>query len=103
VHRYHDPTKEMDQTQRCPSSISDNLISWTTASALIALGILFLDDAIIMGRTILVLGLISATDQVLKWNEILSPMVTRYRRARLMLSIAYVALVLVGFLFPPRQ
>jgi len=85
------------------SSTPDYLIAWTTASALIAFGIIFFDDVSMVGRTILVLGLIGAANQVLKRWESHSQVPGTYRRARAIPSIAYVILVLRGFLFPPEQ
>ena len=56
-----------------------------------------------MGRTILALGAIVAANQSLKRREIRSQAARGYKRARLILAIAYVTLVLTGFLFPPEQ
>ncbi len=95
--------EEKNQIHTRASSLPDNLIAWTTASALIAFGIIFFDDAAIMGRTILALGVISAVNHFLKRWETHSQASGKYRRARLILAIAYVALVLAGFLFPPEQ
>ena len=49
-------------------SVPDALISWTTSGALVAFGIIFFDDAVIMGHTILLLGLLSAANEVLKFR-----------------------------------
>jgi hypothetical protein len=86
----------MSQMHTRASSVPDNLTAWTTASALIAFGIIFFDDAAIMGRTILALGFISAANQVLKPWEIHSQAAGRYRYARLILAIAYVTLMAGG-------
>jgi hypothetical protein len=96
-------TKEMSQIRSRPSSLPDDLISWATASGLIAFGVIFIDDAVIMGKTIFALGIIAATSRVLKRAEARSQPPDRYRRARLTLAIAYIALLLVGFLFPPGR
>ena len=85
------------------SSLPDNVIAWTSASALIAFGIIFFNDAAIMGRTILALGFIGAANEILKRWEIHSEATGRYWWARLILAVAYLILVLTGFLFPPEQ
>lgn len=77
-------------------SVPDALIAWTTSAALIAFGIIFFDDSVIMGRTILILGLLSAGNELLKLRATRSG--TEYRWLRLMLAFAYVGLVVVGFL-----
>lgn len=77
-----------------PSLIPDKVITWSTSGALIAFGIIFFDDSVIMGRTILALGVLSAANEVLK-------LLGGHRRLRLALAIAYAGLVLIGFLFPP--
>jgi hypothetical protein len=85
-----------------PFSVPDALISWTTSAALIAFGVIFFDDAVIMGRTILALGLLSAANELLKLREAGSR--AGYQGLRLLLAFAYVALVLIGFLAgSPRQ
>jgi len=81
------------------SSIPDRLIAGTTSAALIAFGITFFDDAVIMGHTILTLGLLSAGNELLKLRAARSG--ADNRRVRLGLALAYVTLVLAGFLFPP--
>lgn len=77
-------------------SVPDALIAWTTSAALIAFGVIFFDDAVIMGRTILGLGLLSAANELLKLRASRSR--PNYRGLRLLLAFAYVALVLIGFL-----
>jgi hypothetical protein len=77
-----------------PSHIPDAVITWTTTGALIAFGVIFFDDSVIMGRTILALGVLSAANEALKLRG-------GHRRFRLALAIAYAGLVLIGFLFPP--
>jgi hypothetical protein len=86
-----------DNTDR-QLSVPDALIAWTTAAALIAFGIIFFDDAVIMGRTILTLGALSAGNELLKLRAARSG--GDYSRARLVLALAYLALVLVGFAKP---
>ena len=83
------------------ASVPDVLIHWSTAAALIAFGIMFLDDAVIMGKTILALGVLSAANEGLKWYARRSGSNGHYREIRLLVAVAYVCLVLVGFLFPP--
>jgi hypothetical protein len=85
------------------SSVSDALIQWTTAGALIAFGIMFFDDAVIMGHTILALGILSAANEGLKLRARHAGSDGGYRRVRLVLALAYVALVLIGFLSPPSE
>ena len=81
------------------ASVPDALIHWATSVALIAFGVMFLDDAVVMGKTILALGLLSAANEGLKLYGRRSGS-GRYRRVRLLVAVAYVALILVGFLFP---
>ncbi|MGA3017711.1 MAG: hypothetical protein ABSF62_11375 [Bryobacteraceae bacterium] len=83
------------------SSVPDALIHWTTAGALIAFGVIFFDDAVIMGRTILTLGILSAANEGLKLVALRAGSDGGYWRVRLVLAVAYVVLVLIGFLFPP--
>jgi hypothetical protein len=79
-----------------PLSVPDTLIAWTTSAALIAFGLIFFDDAVIMGRTILSLGLLSAGNELLKLPVARSR--AGYQGLRLLLALAYVALMLIGFL-----
>lgn len=78
-----------------PSLAPDAVFTWTTTAALIAFGIIFFDDSVIMGRTILALGVLSAANQALK-------RLGGHRWVRLALAVAYAGLVLIGFLFPPE-
>jgi hypothetical protein len=82
------------------SSIPDALIHWTTTAGLIAFGVIFFDDASIMGRTILVLGLLSAANEALKLRSTRTVSKASYGRVRLSLAVVYVLVVLIGFLFP---
>ena len=82
-------------------SIPDALIQWTTTAALIAFGVIFFDDASIMGRTILALGFLSAANEVLKLRSIRKISSTGFGWVRLSVAVVYVLLVLIGFLFPP--
>jgi hypothetical protein len=91
----------MDDGHTNGLSVPDALIAWATAGALIAFGVVFFDDAVIMGRTILALGLLSAANEGLKLGAPRGASRGGYRRVRLLLAVAYVALVLAGFLFPP--
>jgi Zn-dependent membrane protease YugP len=94
----------MDNAGTTELSIPDALIAWTTAAALVAFGIIFFDDAVIMGRTILTLGVLSGANEALKLRAVRvwsGGACQRVRRVRLAIAIAYVALVLIGFLFPP--
>ena len=90
--------KDMDTNRQ---SIPDALIHWTTSGALIAFGVIFFDDASVMGRTILALGILSAANEGLKLRAVRRASNTGYRWVRLSLAVAYVSLVLIGFLFPP--
>jgi len=83
------------------SSVPDALFQWTTAAALIAFGVIFFDDAVIMGRTILALGVLCAANEGLKLRAVRNGTDRRCARVRLVLGITYLALVLIGFLFPP--
>ena len=82
------------QTQQSP--VPDALIFWTTSAALIGLGIVFFDDAIAIGRAVLALGLLSAANAGLRLRAVSEGAQSRYRRLRLALAIAYVALVLLN-------
>ena len=79
-------------------SVPDALITWTTAGALIAFGIIFFDDAVITGPTILALGILSAMNEALKLRTLRTGLTGHHHRLRLVLAVAYVALVLIGFL-----
>jgi hypothetical protein len=93
----------MNDAHASGSSVPDALIHWTTAGGLIAFGVIFLDDAVIMGRTILTLGILSAANEGLKLIALRAGSDGGYRRVRSVLAVAYVALVLFGFLFPPSK
>ena len=82
-------------------SVPDALIAWTTSIALVAFGVIYLDDAVIMGRTILGLGLLSAANEALKLLALRTG--NDYRLLRLGLAFAYLGLVLIGFLSPPAS
>ena len=84
-----------------PLSVPDALIAWTTSAALVAFGVIFFDDAVIMGHTILCLGLLSAGNELLKLRA--ARLGAEYRGLRLLLAFAYVALVLSGFLAAPSR
>ena len=92
---------DMNNLDANRQSIPDALIHWTTSGALIAFGVIFFDDASIMGRTILALGILSAANEGLKLRAVRRASNTGYRWVRLSLAVAYVSLVLIGFLFPP--
>ena len=95
----HSAEAGRDAIHKPALSVPDGLISWTTSAALITFGIMFFDDAVIMGHTILLLGVLSAANEALKFRA------TRrggdFRRVRLGLALAYFGLVLIGFLSPP--
>jgi hypothetical protein len=91
----------MNDARRRSVSIPDALIAWTTAGALVAFGVIFLDDSMVMGRTILALGLLAGANEGLKLHARWSGISGEHRRIRLALAIAYVVLVLAGFFFPP--
>ncbi len=90
----------MDKHTRHGFSLPDAVMSWTTAGALVLFGVLFFDDAVIMGRTILALGLISAANELLKLRTARSGI--DYGRLRLALAFTYLVLVVIGFASPPR-
>jgi len=91
----------MNDAQPSGSSIPDALIAWTTSGALIAFGIIFWNDAVIMWRTILALGLLSAFNEALKLRALRNGSSGAYHHIRLLLAIAYAALIFIGFFFPP--
>ncbi len=90
---------EMENINAQKSSLPDALFAWTTSISLVAFGIIFFNDAVIMGRTILVLGLLSITNEALKWRAARSG--SDYRRLRLVLGLTYLAFVLSGFFAGP--
>jgi hypothetical protein len=91
----------MDHGNTNGFSLPDALIAWTTAGALLAFGVIFLDDAVIMGQTILALGLLVCANEGLKLHAWRAGSAGGHRRIRTALAVAYVLLVCVGFLFPP--
>jgi hypothetical protein len=85
-------------------ALPDALISWTTAVALLVFGVIFLDDAVIMGKTILALGILSATNEGLKlYAAKRTEAAGGCSRVRLAVALVYAGLVLMGFLFPPAS
>jgi len=91
----------MDNAYRAEISLPDALIAWTTIAALVAFGIIFFGDGVIMGRTILTLGVLSGANEALNLRAARSG--GTLRRVRLVLAMAYVALVLIGFLWPRSE
>jgi hypothetical protein len=91
----------MNDVHPSGSPVPDALIAWTTAGALIVFGVVFFDDAFVMGRTILALGILIAANEALKLRARRTGSGGGYGRVRWIVAIAYVALVLVGFLLPP--
>lgn len=92
--------EDMNNAQARRLSVPDILITWTTTAALIAFGVIFFDDAVIMGRTILALGVLSAANEGLKLRGLHSGPHGSHRKVRLALAVAYVVLVLIGFFAP---
>jgi hypothetical protein len=93
----------MNDNPTLGSSVPDALISWTTAGALIAFGVIFFDDAVIMERTILALGALSATNEALKLRTFRAGSERRYLSVRLVLAVIYAVVVLIGFLYPHSE
>lgn len=91
----------MEEADTKKASVPDALIHWSTAAALIAFGVMFLNDAVIMGKTILALGVLSAANEGLKLYARRGGSIRRYSYVRLLVAMAYVALIIVGFFFPP--
>jgi hypothetical protein len=89
------------ESQSSIASMPDALIAWTTAIALVAFGIAFFDDAAIMGRTLLLMGLLCAGNEALKLAERRTGAPGRFRRLRMACAVLYLAFMLIGFLFPP--
>ena len=88
----------MNDAQASWSSVPDALITWTTAAALIAFGAVFSSEAIIMGRIILALGILSAASEGLRMRALRTGPTGGNQRFRLMLAVAYVVLVSIGFI-----
>jgi len=84
-------------------SVPDALIGWTSAAALVFFGFLFLDDAVIMGRTILVLGILMAANEVLKLHAALAGSKRGYHKLHLAVAVAFVTLVFFGFFSPATR
>ncbi len=100
------PGNAMENSNRAQLNrppLPDVLIAWTTAGALIAFGIMFFDDAVIMGRTVLLLGLLSAGNELLKLFGLRTGLQSQSYRMRLILAVVYVTLVLIGFVSPGSQ
>lgn len=93
--------RNMEKADTKKASVPDALIHWSTAGALIAFGLMFLNDAVIMGKTILALGVLSAANEGLKLYARRAGSIRRYSYVRLLVAVAYVALIIVGFFFPP--
>jgi hypothetical protein len=79
--------------------IPDPLVAWTSAAALVFFGLIFFDDAVIMGPTILTLGLLMAGNEALKLHAASAGAKHGHQKLRLILALAFVALVLCGFFF----
>ena len=87
--------EQTDERQSLARNIrSGCLIAWTTSAALVVFGIVYFDDAAIMGRTILALGLLSAGYEAVKFRAARSG--GDYRRLRLALALAYLGLAAHG-------
>jgi hypothetical protein len=93
----------MQATPTRRAALPDALINWTTAAALITFGVVYVNDAAIMWRTILTLGLLSTANEILKIRASRIGTGTNYARIRLVLAVAYVGLALFGFFFPPPE
>ena len=92
------------QREPCrPHSVSDALIAWTSGGALVVFGLAYLDDAVIMGHTLLALGLLVVAHEALKLHASLTDAKHGHYRARLAVAILFVALVVYGFMFPSPQ
>jgi hypothetical protein len=85
----------MDTRPKRTVSPPDSVIAWTTAAGLVFFGIIFFDDSVIMGRTILTLGLLSVANEALKLRA--GPSGADYSGLRLALALAYLGLVVMGF------
>lgn len=82
-------------------TVPDALIAWTSAAALMSFGFIFLDDAVIMGPTILTLGILIAANEALKLRAKFAGAKHGYQRLRLAVALVFVALVFFGFFFSP--
>jgi hypothetical protein len=85
----------MEKPGKRAVSLADPIIAWTTSTALVFFGMIFFDDPEIMGRTILALGVLSATNEALKLRSARSG--ADYGRFRLALAMTYLVLVVFGF------
>jgi hypothetical protein len=90
----------MGELDRRAPAVADAVIVWTTSVALIAFGVIFLDDSAIMGPTILALGILMSANAALKLLARRAGAAGGFGRLRLLLSVLYAALVLSGFLGP---
>jgi ABC-type tungstate transport system substrate-binding protein len=81
-------------------SVPDALIAWTSGAALVSFGLMFLDDAVIMGHTLLTLGLLIVVNEALKLHASFTRAAHGHEKLRLAVAIVFVALVVYGFVFP---
>ena len=72
------------------------MITWSTAAAFIATGVVLFSEAMTVGRAMLALGILSVANEGLRLRADRTSSV--YERFRLVLAVVYVALVLIGFL-----
>jgi hypothetical protein len=79
-------------------SVSDVLIAWTTATALITFGVILSNDAIIIGPAILTLGVLSLTNEVVRLCTARTGLNGGYPKVRWALAIGCIATALIGFL-----
>lgn len=92
--------KIMNNAQPARSSVPSALITWSTAAALIAFGVVLSSQGIIMGRAVLALGILSAANEGLRLRAQRTSFNSNYERFRLVLAVVYVVLISVGlFLF----
>ena len=91
----------MKEAYQGRETMPDALINWTTTVALLAFGIIYVDDSAIMWRTILSLGILSGANEILKVREARTGATPGFRRVRLALALAYAGLMLFGFFAPP--
>ena len=84
-------------------SVPDALIAWTSGAALVSFGLMFLDDAVIMGHTLLALGLLIVVNEALKLHASYRGAKNGHQKLRLAVAMLFVVLVVYGFLFPPLR
>jgi hypothetical protein len=90
--------KILNDAEPGPSSVPDSLINWTTAAALVAVGGILSSEGVILGRTLLALGILSGASRLLRLRAVRTGLHGGYQWFRFVLAVVYVVLLSVAFL-----